>query len=127
MSEVKKGVLCGPPITRDFALLLFRTPNRYVTVSQRAVMHLKSVVEKGPWMGGLRSGLKLALQGDYGGALVHYSRLAEVRNLLQWEARKSQKRDHRLAGSSEVIRPNVPRCGEYRRRTGSDAAPYSME
>lgn len=44
-----------------------------------AVNYLKEVVERGPWMEGMRSGLNMALDGDYAGALVHYSRLAEVK------------------------------------------------
>lgn len=44
-----------------------------------AVKYLKDVVERGPWMEGMRSGLNMALDGDYAGALVHYSRLAEVK------------------------------------------------
>lgn len=40
---------------------------------------MRNVVERGPWMESMRKALRLATAGDYGGALVLYSRLAEVR------------------------------------------------
>ncbi|CAN0413296.1 unnamed protein product, partial [Hapterophycus canaliculatus] len=39
---------------------------------------MKNVVERGPWMENMRGALRRATSGDYGGALVLYSRLAEV-------------------------------------------------
>lgn len=40
---------------------------------------MKVAVERGPWMEAMRTALHRATAGDYGGALVLYSRLAEVR------------------------------------------------
>lgn len=39
---------------------------------------MKNVVERGPWMENMRAALRRATAGDYEGALVLYSRLAEV-------------------------------------------------
>ena len=48
-------------------------------LAQSAVNLMKNVVERGPWMENMRAALRRATAGDYGGALVLYSRLAEVR------------------------------------------------
>ncbi|CAM9670953.1 unnamed protein product, partial [Sphacelaria rigidula] len=45
---------------------------------QFAVQFLKMVVEKGPWMRGMQEALNRYVEGDHGGALVLYSRLAEI-------------------------------------------------
>lgn len=44
-----------------------------------AVSLMKTVVEKGPWMEAMGEGMRRATAGDFEGALVLYSRLAEVR------------------------------------------------
>ncbi|CAN0310521.1 unnamed protein product, partial [Ectocarpus fasciculatus] len=45
---------------------------------QSAVNLFKNVVERGPWMDNMQAALRRATAGDYGGALVLYSRLAEI-------------------------------------------------
>lgn len=47
-------------------------------MAKSAVSYLKKVVERGPWMQGMREALDLFVAGDNVGALVRYSRLAEV-------------------------------------------------
>lgn len=45
---------------------------------QSAVSHLKKITERGPWTQDMREAHNRVVAGDYGGALLLYSRLAEV-------------------------------------------------
>eukprot|EP00903_Cladosiphon_okamuranus_P006906 g6721.t1 len=62
------------------AALLYADGAEPLTISRctSAVNLMKNVVERGPWMENMRTALRRATAGDYGGALVLYSRLAEI-------------------------------------------------
>eukprot|EP00752_Nemacystus_decipiens_P006865 g6166.t1 len=62
------------------AALLYADGEEPLTISRctSAVKLMKNVVERGPWMENMRAALRRATAGDYGGALVLYSRLAEI-------------------------------------------------
>ncbi|CAM9519908.1 unnamed protein product [Pylaiella littoralis] len=59
------------------ALLYSKQEEMHAIDCQSAVGLMRNVVERGPWMESMRKALRLATAGDYGGALVLYSRLAE--------------------------------------------------